>query len=318
LVSLLRRSAWPTAQELEEFAREAVETGGLGIIDWFSAEHPRVVWLGQQFNVRGQAMVVFRRRVSENILIVGGANAPRYGMLAALLACLSVNTKPTQTEFVIFDKSIAGSQWNGILQAVSEMVLLPSGFSVQFSKETNEAEGILNTLLNELERRRTLNEEELANTSSIFAIMTELDVVEALRRKADSYGGMADSPLGEKLKRLYIEGPPLGIHQVLSFAGVRPMANVIDERRGLINFRHRVALQMSEDEAYTFVRSRKASQLQIEGPMPICALYIDVENDSSVRFKSYSSDASTVTQNESLIDQFRVIGSELIERRNHR
>lgn len=318
LVSLLRRVTWPTTQELEEFAREVVETGGLGIVDWFSAEHPRVVWLGQQFNVRGQAMVVFRRRVSENALIIGGANTARYGMLAALITSVSVNTKPAETEFVIFDKSIAGSQWSNVLQAVHESVLLPAGFSAQFSRETNKAEGYINALIGELDRRRKLSEGEMADTPSVFVIMTELDGIEAIRRKADSYGGMADSPLGEKLRRLYLEGSPLGIHLILSFAGVRPMANVIDERRGLINFRHRIALQMSEDESHTFARSRKASQLQVEGPTPICALYIDLENDKSVRFKPYSSDASTVAQNESLVDQLHVIGRELAVRRKHR
>ncbi|MBK9926326.1 MAG: DNA translocase FtsK [Anaerolineales bacterium] len=315
--SLLRRSTWPTAQELESFAREVVETGGLGIVDWFSAEHPRVVWLGQQFNVRGQAMVVFRRRVSEHALIVGGANAARYGMLAAMIASLSVNTKPVETQFVIFDRSIVGSQWSNVLQAACDSVLLPAGFITEFTKETTKIESILNKLIGELDARRNLNEEDIANAPTIIVMMTELDGIEAMRRKTDTYGGMAESPLGEKLRRLYLEGSPLGIHLILSFAGVRPMANVIDERRGLVNFRHRVALQMSEDESHTFARSRKASQLQAEGSTPICALYVDLENDRSIRFKPYSSDASTVAENESLIDHLRMIGNELAERRNH-
>lgn len=314
---LLRDTKWLSKQELEGFAREVVETGGLGIIDWFSAEHPRVAWLGQQFNVRGQAMVVFRRRVAENALVVGGANAARYGMLAALITSIAANAQPNETEFVIFDKSISGSQWSSVLPSINDLVLQPAGFSVQFSREANKAEHFLDNLLTELDKRRSLSEEELAQCSSIFAIMTELDSIESLRRKADSYGGMADSPMGEKLRKLYIEGSPLGIHIILSFGGVRPMANVIDERRGLLNFRHRVALQMSEDESHTFARSRKASQLQIEGSTPICALYIDLENDRSVRFKPYSSDASVVAQNESLVDQLRIIGAELSERKNH-
>jgi S-DNA-T family DNA segregation ATPase FtsK/SpoIIIE len=239
-------------------------------------------------------------------------------MLAALITSLSVNTKPAETAFMIFDRSIAGSQWNGILQAVYETVLLPAGFPAQFSREAAKAESYLNSLINELDRRKNLSEEEMAKVPSIFVVMTELEGIEAIRRKADSYGGMADSPLGEKLRCLYLEGAPLGIHLILSFSGVRLMANVIDERRGLVNFRHRVALQMSEDESHTFARSRKASQLQVEGLIPICALYIDLENDKSIRFKPYSSDASTVAQNESLLDQLRTIGNELAERRNHR
>jgi S-DNA-T family DNA segregation ATPase FtsK/SpoIIIE len=94
------------------------------------------------------------------------------------------------------------------------------------------------------------------------------------------------------------------------------MINVIDERRGLVNFRHRVALQMSEDDSHTLTRGRKASQLQFEGPSPICALYVDVENDTSVRFKPYSSDPAVVAQNEELIDQVQMIGKTLSARRN--
>jgi len=314
LTSLLRRHTWPTAQELEDFARDAVETGGLGIVDWFYAEHPRVVWLGQQFNVRGQAMMVFRRRVSENALIVGSANAARYGMLAASIVSLSINTKPVETQFVILDRSISGSLWSGVLQVAYASVLLPAGFVAEFSRESAKIEDILNTLISELDKRRDMNEDDLASVPSIFVVMTELDRIEAMRRKPDAYGGLADSPLGEKLRRLYFEGSPLGIHLLLSFSGVRPMVNVIDERRGLVNFRHRVALQMSEDESHTFARNRKASQLQLEGPLPICALYLDLESDKSIRFKPYSSESSGVTQDESLVDQLLIIGNELAGR----
>jgi S-DNA-T family DNA segregation ATPase FtsK/SpoIIIE len=96
------------------------------------------------------------------------------------------------------------------------------------------------------------------------------------------------------------------------------MINVIDERRGLVNFRHRVALQMSEDDSHTLTRGRKASQLQHEGPTPVCGLYVDVENDASVRFKPYSSDPAVVAQNEELVDQVRMIGEMLSKRRNER
>jgi DNA segregation ATPase FtsK/SpoIIIE, S-DNA-T family len=315
LSGLLRRPAWPTAQELEKFARQGVETGGLGIIDWFTAERPRVAWLGQQFNVRGQAMLIFRRRVAENTLIIGGANTARYGMLAALTTCLALNNNPSETRFVTLDKSIPDSQWSGMLQLVHEAVLTSAGFSSHFSRDSRQLEESLDALVNELDKRRSLDEEDVMRTPSIFVILTELDRLEAIRRRADSYGDMADSLLGENLKRLYLEGPPLGIHLILSFASVRAMSNVIDERRGLVNFQHRVALQMSEDESHTFTRNRKASQLQIEGLTPICALYMNMENDNSIRFKPYSSDAAGGAQNESLADQLCMIGAELAQRR---
>jgi S-DNA-T family DNA segregation ATPase FtsK/SpoIIIE len=312
---LLRHPDWMTPQEFTDFARQPGEKGGLGVIDWFAEEHPRVVWFGQQFNVRGQAMMIFRRRVSENAVIVGGANAARYGVLAAILASLSANLAPANTAFAIFDRSIAGSQWSGVLQSVTESLLLPAGFATQFSRDPGTAETFLNNLITEIDRRKAMPEENLAKERSIFVVITEADTVESLRRKPDSYGGLGSSPAGELLRRLYLEGPPLGIHVILSFSGVRPMINVIDERRGLVSFRHRVAFQMSEDDSHTFSRSRKASQLQSEGAMPICALYVDTENDTAVRFKPYSSDPALVTQNESLIEQIRTIGEELSNRR---
>lgn len=313
---LLRHSAWMTPQELAGFARQPVEAGGLGIVDWFPEEHPHVAWLGQQFNVRGQAMLVFRRRVSENALVIGGANTARYGMLAAILASLAVNLDPSHIRFAIYDRSIAGSQWNGLLQSVAESLLAPVGFDTSFSKDASAIVSSLDMLVGELDRRKAITEEGLVAEPSLFVIMTELDGIESLRRKPDTYGGLTNSPAGENLRRLYIEGPPLGIHMILSFSGVRPMTNVIDERRGLLNFRHRVALQMSEDDSHTLTRSRKASQLQLEGPTPVCALYVDVENDSAVRFKPYSTDPGLVTQSESLIEQLRLIRTELSERRN--
>ncbi|HEV7683092.1 MAG TPA: FtsK/SpoIIIE domain-containing protein [Pyrinomonadaceae bacterium] len=311
---LLRHSDWMSSLKLAEFAGQSVESGGLGIVDWFPEENPRAVWLGQQFNVRGQALVVFRRRVSENALIIGGANAARYGMLAATLMSLALNLDPTKTRFAIFDRSISGSRWHGVLQTVAES-FTSSGFSVSFAKEAAKAESFVNELIAELDRRKAIPEDMAVEEPSFFAVMTELDGVESLRRKPDAYGGLGSSTAGENLRRLYVEGPPLGIHLILSFSGVRPMINVIDERRGLVNFRHRVALQMSEDDSHTLTRGRKASQLQIEGPTPICALYLDVENDTSVRFKPYSSDPAVVAQNEELIDQVRMIGETLAERR---
>ena len=314
VTTLLRYRTWPSASDLEAFAREEVETGGLGIIDWFAAEHPRVLWLGQQFNVRGQAMLIQRRRVGEHALIIGSGNAARYGMVAAALATLALNGPPSATRFMTLDRSIQSAQWSNLLRTVQESILIPAGFDAQFSRSSADLEPWLDQLLTELERRRCLSEEQVSREPSLIIALTELDTIEPMRRKSDAYGGLADSPLGEKLRRLYLEGAPLGVHLLLSFSGTRPLINVIDERRGLVHFRHRVALQMSEDESHTFVRSRKASQLQIEGPSPICALYLDTESDRSVRFKPYSSDPTNQTASGSLLDHLAVLGSEIAQR----
>jgi S-DNA-T family DNA segregation ATPase FtsK/SpoIIIE len=281
-----------SAQEFEKLARRPVHEEGLAIIDWFAAERPHVMWLGQEYNVRGQAAVVLRRRINENIIVLGGNNAVRYGMLGALLTSIVLTTSPSEVEFVIMDRSIPNTDWNKTLSQVTETVLKPNNYSISLYKESKEIDNLLTYLADIVKQRReTLSESEMLMAPAILCILTELDRIDEIRRPSDSYG-MAGSPLGDKLQRLCIEGPAVGVHIILSFSGVRPMTHVIDERRTLPNFRHRIATQISEDESLTLVRSRKASQLQLDGPTPISGLYMDVENDSAVKFKPYTIEAT--------------------------
>lgn len=311
---LVQQAQWPTAKQLEGYARKPEAEGGLGIIDWFEAEHPHLLWFGQEFNVRGYAKAIMRRRTSEHMLVVGGANAARYGMLASMLASLSVSGSPGDTQFVIVDRSIPSTQWSTALRSVHETLLRPAGFKAYFTNENASVDAIIDDLLAALMQRRQLGEERAIALPSVFVMMTELDRVEHLRRQADSYG-MMDSPGGEKLRRLLVEGPSVGIHLILSFSGVRPMSYVLDERSALGCFRHRIALQMSEDESFTLVRSRRAAQLQVEGPIPVCALYLDMESDNAVRFKPYTTDANPGAQQESVVDQIQRVGRVLAQRR---
>lgn len=314
--ALLELDHFLTAQELESLARKPAYSGGMDVPDWFAGEKPYISWLGQEFSVRGQAKIVFRRRTGENAIIVGATNPARYGMLCSVVASLCLNALPDQTRFAIVDRSNNAAQWGSALQTIHEKVLKPAGFGTVFSRDGKNLTEILDGLIAALEQRRMLSEDEQAKEPSLFALFTELDSLELMRRKPSSYGGMANTPEGDKLARLYTEGPPLGIHVILSFSGVRPMAAIIDERRGLLNFRHRVALQMSDDDSHTFVRSRKAATLQFDGPTPISALYLDTEYDKAIRFKPYTTEPITLASEstDTLPEQLDYIGKRLASR----
>ena len=288
---LLQQNKWLSKDELQEVARRPLHAEGFSVSDWFSAENPKPIWLGQDFSVRGQAMMVIRRRLAENAMIIGGANAARYGMLGACISSLVLSSKPENIQFLILDRSVPGTDWNPTLSRISDTVLVPNGYKVTFYKENRDVERMLNELVDIMNARRNLPEEELMYEPDVICILTELDRVDNLRRPAGAYV-MSESPLGDKLNRVIAEGPSLGIHVIMSFANVHPMKSVVDERHTLNSFRHRIALQMSEDESLTFVRSRKAATLQNEGPQPIVALYMDMDRDSSVRFKPYSIEAT--------------------------
>jgi S-DNA-T family DNA segregation ATPase FtsK/SpoIIIE len=314
--SLLDFGHYPTTQELETAARKAKFAGGLDITDWFLGEKPYVAWLGQEYSVRGQSRLIFRRRTGENALIIGATNPVRYGMLCSLIASLCVNAPPSQTRFAIVDRSNNAAQWGSALQAVYDRLLIPAGFGTVFSRDGKNLNEILDGLIAAMDHRRTLPEDVLMNEPSLFAIFTDLDTLELVRRKPSSYGAMANTPDGDKLTRLYTEGAPLGIHVILSFAGVRSMATIVDERRALFNFRHRVALQMSDDDSHTFIRSRKAATLQLDGGTPISAVYLDTEYDRVTRFKPYTTEpvASTSVHSDTLLEQLDRIGKHLASR----
>ena len=291
LQEILDHNNWMSPNEWQTFARKPIDQGGLDVADWFQAEHPKVIWLGQEFSVRRQAIMILRRRPSENAVLVGGDfNTARYGMLTSILVSLVVSGKPQNIQFAIFDRSIPGTQWHTALEQVCECVLNPSGFPITFTRGSRNVGKFLDNLLEEFDKRNGLDESEIIHYPSLFVLMTELDRVDELRRQGDGYYG-TDSPLGEKLKRLYIEGSSRGIHLILSFSGVRPMSNIIDLKRGLPNFRHRIALQISEDDSFTFVRDRRASRLQVDGSVPIKALYKDMDSDKFIQFKPYSIEA---------------------------
>jgi DNA segregation ATPase FtsK/SpoIIIE, S-DNA-T family len=322
LAQLLGRSSWPAAPDLRAIAQR------LEIPDWFESEHPRLAWLGQQFSVRGQAVVIFRRRVSEHLLIIGSNNAARYGMLAAAMSGLALTEHPTECRFIVLDRSVPGADWSGLLEDVGRSVLAPAGFDVTVGRDEAEIESALTAAAAEIDRRRALTEEERIAQPSLYVVLTEADRVERLRRRADTYGGMGEAPLGSVLQKILADGAPLGVHAIISFAGVRAMSHVVDERRGLAHFRHRVALQMSEDESHILTRGRRAAQLQDEGPRPISALYLDFETGATVRFKPYTCEASNFYAGEmqagasvdsdhqpSLREELKEIGAALTSRR---
>ncbi|MBM4430000.1 MAG: DNA translocase FtsK [Chloroflexi bacterium] len=317
----LRQPIWYTPRELALQARLPSHQGGLNVADWYEVQRPLLMWLGQEFNVRGQANLVLRRRASEHVVVVGGDNGVRYGMLSAMLASLAVIYSPDYLRIVIRDKSIPDAEWGCVLETACELVLRPAGFSVDYARQEESFENALRGLISEIELRRSMKEDERLAQPSVVTIITELENIDAFRRRADQLV-FTESPSGELLRKVYLEGGPFGVHIILSSEAVGTLLSVLDEKRGLTNFRHRVALQMSEDDSFRFVRSRKASQLQsAANQRPVVSLYVDLEKDSALRFKPYSIrtgapvDYDSIQPAGDMTWQFQDIGAALSRRR---
>jgi len=282
---LARSPKWLSEPEMQAFANKAVHTGGLGEISWFAGEKPAVGWLGQEFNVRGQTRIILRRRQRENVLIAGDYNEARFGMLLSLITSFALNTKPSNNEFYIIDKTIPGAPWNKGLRFVKTSLLDPLSCHNHFATKNKKAEELILEVSKELEKRLSIEEDERVDFSNVFLFIAEPDKVERLCQVPSKYG-LEDSPLGKTLQEIYIKGPSVGIFVFLAFENVMSIDNVVS-KRNVSYFRHRIALQMSEDDSFTFLKRRGASKLQSQGKKPIRSFYLDMGNNRQSIFKPY-------------------------------
>lgn len=303
---LVKVNDWLSEGELENFARKEIYKGGLGEISWSTGHKPVVGWLGQEFNVRGQSNIILRRRRQENILLVGDQNEARFGMLLSLITSFVVNSSPQKNSFYIIDKSIKGTPWSNSLSFIKEEMINSLGIEYKFITKNTELSSLLNELVEELNNRINRDEDEILESKNIFLIATDIENFDSLCQVPNKYGTLEDSELGRKLQKIYTQGSSKGIYSIFAFESVMSMLSVVS-KKNIDFFRHRIALQMSEDDSFTYVKRREASKLQNEGKEPICAFYIDMGINKYSLFKPYC-------LNENIYSQIKKI-SQIIKNR---
>ena len=211
-------------------------------------------------------------------------------MLAGMLISLAVSTGPEHNHFLLIDLSRPNMSWSDTLHHVCEDVLRPAGFTPALVKQRRAACKALEKMETILDERKFMDEEQKATRPSFFVFIAEADHFDELVPAGIRYD-VEDSLTGSILYRLYNEGPPLGIHLIASFSAVAILLSILVKDR-ITYFRHRIGMQMSEDDSFKFVRGRNASRLQEVNSKPIAALYTDVINNRETRFKPYSLDAT--------------------------
>lgn len=280
---------WLSEIDIENYARKDIHEGGLGEYNWVSGEYPFVGWLGQEFNTRGYARIIFARKRQENTIVIGSNNEPRFGMLCSLIISLAINYGPARCVFYLIDKTTPGSPWNGILSKINQDFLVPLKYSSIVATSNSQSENILELLFNELHKRNDNLDNSEIMKKSIFLISADIEKLISIKQVQNKYGNYEESELGKKFLEVLDKGPELGIFSVHSFENLSSMLNVAS-KKSIELFHHRIVLQMSEDDSYTIIKKREASRLQIEGKRPICAYYLDNGRNSYSLFKPYCID----------------------------
>jgi S-DNA-T family DNA segregation ATPase FtsK/SpoIIIE len=259
--------------------------GGISEASWLAEDHPIAFVLGKDFSVRGYASFVFRRRSGENALLVSSGHEPeRYGMAVAIV-CSAILQRRAELQLEIMDFSQPTTRWHGAIAQTAQELGQKYGAEINVLTDRREAEVWLDRLCTELDRRKGLSDLELASEKSVIVVVTEPDRVQALQRQGVGLSSV-DSPAGAKLRKIYQEGPLLGMHVVISAGSAAGLWQVID-RRTVELFRHRICLQIDEKASYDLLGSARAANLNRDHPKPVRALVYDQQRNAESVFKPY-------------------------------
>jgi DNA segregation ATPase FtsK/SpoIIIE, S-DNA-T family len=283
---LLLPGVWLDNHRMEALARAEQPAGGFGVHDWLAAERPVALFLGQEFNVRGHANVVLRRRRTEHLAVVGEHHETRIAVVAAAMMSAALVEHPTNLQVWTNDRSVDRASWSDVLAATTGH-LASLGVDARIGRRTEECTSLLNAAMVELDRREKLSEDEQSEAPTLMVVLNEPDRVPALQRTSDDYGSL-ESDLGRTLRALLSRGSAVGIHVIVSIASLGLLRSVLSDKALQDDVRHRVVMQMPEDDSFVLIRSSAASKLQADGDRPLAALAFDTHRQEAVRFKPYS------------------------------
>lgn len=272
----------PSSEQWKEFAEIPQHAAGLGVDDWYPVENPRVFWLGQQQNIHGQSSLILRCRQSENLMIVGGKPESRLALMSMIAAQIPINHSSKEAYAYIYDCAIEGSPWHGVLEQVAHSI--PHEIKIAYKQD--EFSCYLDELLNELQTREALAAGARKDLPEVYLFINEAQRAEILHMSEGRFGTAAPSEQGQRLDQVISRGPELGIHVIMSVDSYRGVMMLM-ERGSVSKFRHRVALQMNDEDSFKFVNGRQASRLQAHGDKPLYGLYIEEMQNRLQQFKPY-------------------------------
>lgn len=305
VIDLLRRPSRPSEEQWRTIATASAHEQGFGVRDWFAGERPVAFWFGQELNVHGQARAILRRRAMENVLLVGENQAAIYGMLAGLICSVPIGETPSGLRLWILDRAVPGTPWESTLDMAASAVLDPFGFQTQRSHDHRQLTPWLDEFCTELDQRAARDESELGTEPTYLLIIAGADRLPQLTRTQNKFGTSVDTAEGEKLKRIYRDGPALGLHVILSFPAAGPLKLCLD-RPQLEQFKHRVVTQVSEADSFLLIGNDHGAKLQRGETKPIFAIYQDTIGGLETKFKPYTADAQMPWS-----EQLRILGNHL-------
>ena len=302
---LLDKNVWDQPHELERLMRTSIRDGGLGPIEWHNKDHSLLLSLGRQFNVRGQAQVVMTRKRNEHLCIVGERADERTMMMLTSLLASCLQLPPSKLELLIADR---GNQDNASSEALKGLSAhaKESDYIVKYTSTEYGTEKLIKLAYNDLRWRRHVRIARREQLPTLVLVINEPDTINSLRLRPEDYGEPT-TITAKILHELIDKGPAYGIHLLLGFESVEGAKSIMQPTVLQTKFRHKVALQMSEDDSYDFLGNFKASSLHAENGRSPAAMVYDTQLNHSTAFSPYSFQSMEIAEDmASIFSQLRV------------
>lgn len=290
LTALAATDPMQRAERSGQVARAGGGQGGLGIDTWDPSEHPRLVFVGPEDSVGGQAHFVLRRRPTENVAVVMADRDLRAGTLAGLLLSTVLTSTPDDLELWVVDRSSAASPTS---EAIGQVVRRIASLDVpcRLTRAGEEAAEFIAAIGAEIGRRRSLAEPELDRQPTVLLVLSEPERIAALTR-VPTPQGVADAPLGLELRYALMQGPAVGVHTVVVSESLGGLRTVLADAVVHQEFRHRLVTRVSDDDSFALVRSSLASTLGT-GTGAAGGVLFDAHTQATTVFRPYAATAET-------------------------
>ncbi len=235
-------------------------------------------WLGAPNSIKGPTAAVFSRASGSNLLIVGQREESSLSLAISALISLAAQHPAPLIRFVLVDTTPTGTPRGDILARLAAQ--LPDRVECVSPGQLPTA---LATLAAGLDDRMINGGQDKPN---VFLILVGLQHCKKLKPDDSfSFSTEATDPAlnaSATFQKLYIEGPPNGIHTIALFDSYNNVNRFLG-RKGLSEFEMRVLLQMSASDSSSLIDQPAAASLGLYG-----ALFYNDREGRLELFRPYS------------------------------
>ncbi len=208
-------------------------------------------WLGMPNAIKGPTEALFPRQSGRHLLLVGQNDEAVAAIMGlGILALAAMHPRDRAPKFYLVHSALAGTPDCEFLESVAQGRAAIS--------QGHEAPDFIAEIHAEMKRR---SDEGSAGDPPIYLFVHGLQKFRKLRYEEDfSFGGDDAPKPGNQLNEIISEGPPLGIHLILSLDTLNNVNRSIS-RKAVSELGMRVLFQMSANDSASLIDSPKASML---------------------------------------------------------